>query len=1411
MRITTTALLVSLLLIMTGISTLISGGEGVEDTRAINSSEYEQNMNISIVATTSFVGDYLYQYLGDHMARSSGDLNGDGFDDIVIGDPNFDLPENTNIGRVLICFGGPHLVGEVENETEFDTSICGEGPGGGLGSSVDIVGDINGDGYDDLAVGAPSYDQNGLLGKMYIILGGEDRFSDNFTVADADASYLSEGAGDFFGTGITSGGDLNGDDIDDMVVGANFRSQGSLSMVGKLYVIFGRTDGWETNVSIAAADASYLGEENYQYVGAYNVGGGDVNGDGYCDILIGVPYTNVIGSYQGRVYVVMGRSGEWGQNLSLSSAEVSIDGEDSGDYFGMNLGCMGDVNGDGLDDMIFGADRHDTPVVGGGKAYLLLGRTTGWDSIETLDDVDATFSGSSISGHLGSSISLVDIDMDGLTDVFIGAEYEEFEGQRYGRIYLFMGRTSGWSHDMAPGTSDASFLAEYHSDFTGASMSHVGDVTGSGQDCLLVGATYSKVGGTFAGKVFLISGSMNTEPLAVSSVKVFENLALRIEMGSADRGDLVYIELEGVDCNETRRDYATVNISFFTSPFRNKSVLLRENDVNSGIFRGEFVVPPGINYFDIITFSSKKDPSKRDIISIDRPSRPAQVGSISVYSDGSCSTQIDLADVNETIYIEVRGTDANSLTMEHAFVNITGDVTSPLPIVLMMEETGIDTGIYRSPYRIDDGMVLLENMTVRSVRSPSVTAMVKIRTHVQIGPVVPLKQIVEDYDYMVQYSNLGWASPITWSFDTDGDWLFFDDDTLELYGTPDNSDVGKTSVWLNVTDGAGHFDEQRFFIDVVNVAPVVITENVEVAYQGQDYYVDYNSDEDGQGAISWFIYSDASWPSMDSSTGELIGTPGGGDIGIVEITVGVFDGNGGWAHSRFNLSVLDLNDAPVIISDDIESVNQGDPYKRWYEAVDPDAGDELTWFLGVGSNWLSINAESGLLEGTPTNSDVGENLVNVSVKDLGGLTASHEFILTVHNVNDAPVWVDVPENREVRHGTTYEFDINVEDVDLGTELRHFVTTDPTVDMTIDEVTGELAWDVSIEWFDSSSRKLNVDVSVNDGEVVKHHRFVLTVLISTPPKVTLSSPLDGMKVSPSALVFQWEAHDDDEDDLTYDIYLSDNEPFVSSLNEEVRVIQEWEEDHFTPYVLEAGKTYYWTVVPNDGCSDGKCLSGRFSFTVNELPQIAKISSQSAMVGDAYELLVMVDDGDDNSLRYSLDAAPDGMTIDEDLGFIDWIPGEDQEGDHKVIVNVTDGIDSVQMSFLIEVERSGPSVASMVGIIGAVVMALVLISLCVGFLVWKKGRSPADEGGEITMDDVDWGTDDEVEDVSSGLCAVATTVGQAHRRTGKQQDLSYEDLYGSPAPKEEEGLTTGQLKEFISGQIRELEGSDGSAEE
>ncbi len=1405
MRITTTALLVSLLLIMTGISTLISGGEGVEDTRAINSSEYEQNMNISIVATTSIVGDYLYQYLGDHMARSSGDLNGDGFDDIVIGDPNFDLPENTNIGRVLICFGGPHLAGEVENETDFDIFICGEGPGGGLGSSVDIVGDINGDGYDDLAVGAPSYDQNGLLGKMYIILGGEDRFSVNFTVADADASYLSEGAGDFFGTGITSGGDLNGDDIDDMVVGANFRSQGSLSMVGKLYVIFGRTDGWERNVSIADADASYLGEENYQYVGGYNVGGGDVNGDGYCDILLGVPYTNVIGSYQGRVYVVMGRSGEWGQNLSLSGAEVSIDGEDSGDYFGMNLGCMGDVNGDGLDDMIFGADRHDTPVVGGGKAYLLLGRTTGWDSIETLDDVDATFSGSSISGHLGSSISLVDIDMDGLTDVFIGAEYEEFEGQRYGRVYLFMGRTSGWSHDMAPGTSDASFLAEYHSDFTGASMSHVGDITGSGQDCLLIGATCSKVGGTFAGKVFLISGSMNAEPLAVSSVKIFENLALRIEMGSADRGDMVYIELEGVDCNETRRDYATVNISFSTSPFRNKSVLLRENDVSSGIFRGEFVVPPGINYFDIITFSSKKDPSKRDIISIDRPSRPAQVGSISVYSDGSCSTQIDLADLNETIYVEVRGTDASPLTVDHAFVNVTGDVTSPLPIVLMGEETGINTGIYRSPYRIDDGMVLLENMTIRSVRSPSVTAMVKIRTHVQIGPVVPIKQMVEDGDYVVQYSNLGWASPITWSFDTDGDWLFFNDDTLELYGTPDNSDVGPTSVWINVTDGVGHFDEQRFSIEVSNTDPMILTGDVLEAYQGQDYHVDYNSDEDGQGSISWFIFTDAAWLSMDASTGELSGNPSGDDIGIMEVSVGVFDGNGGKCHSHFKLSVQDLNDAPAIISDDIKSVNQGDPYKRWYEAVDPDTSDDLTWFLGVESSWLSINAESGLLEGIPTNSDVGENLVNVSVKDLGGLTASHEFILTVHNVNDAPVWVDVPGNQDVMHGSTFEFDINAEDVDVGTELKYFVTTAPSVDLTIDRETGELIWAVSIDWFESSNYKLNVDVSVNDGEVVKHHKFILTVVPSTPSTVTLGSPGDGTKVSPITLVLEWEGKDEEGDDLTYDIYLSDNEPFVSSLNDEVKIIGDWEGESFIPYVLEPGRTYYWTVIPNDGCSNGKCLNGRFSFKVNEMPEIEKVRSQSAVVGDAFELLVMVDDGDDNGLRYSLDAAPDGMTIDADLGFIDWVPMEDQEGDHKVIVNVTDGIDFVQMSFLIEVERSGPSVASMVGIIGAAVMALVLISLCVGFLVWKKGRSPAKEEGEITMDDVDWGEDDEVEDVSSGLCAVATTVDQAHRRTGKQQDLSYEDLYGSPAPKEEEELTTRQLKEFISGQIRELEGS------
>ncbi|MBN1539141.1 MAG: hypothetical protein JW939_03280, partial [Candidatus Thermoplasmatota archaeon] len=736
-----------------------------------------------------------------------------------------------------------------------------------------------------------------------------------------------------------------------------------------------------------------------------------------------------------------------------------------------------------------------------------------------------------------------------------------------------------------------------------------------------------------------------------------------------------------------------------------------------------------------------------------------------------------------TIYVEVVGEDANDLTQNRAFINITSDETMKIPLVMPINETGIATGVYRGEFTISNSSRMFENYTISSAEDSSKRANVMVCEMVRIGPMDPVRVMNEDEEYRVQYSNLGYADDPTWTYSIKCDWLTFDKDTLVLSGTPDNEDVGTVSISFNLRDDVGHFDVQEFVLTVVNVFPIITTEPVTEVKEGEQYHCDFDSTDDGMGNIKWSLIGANTWMSIDETSGWLTGTPTNEEVGVHNLSVIVNDGNGGVNSTSFQLTVIDLNMPPKILSVDIKTGKEGERYYRDYEAHDPDNTEDFIWELTTDANFLTMDTEKGIVEGTPGPFDVGDWNVNVTVKDLGGLMDSHIFTLNIEDVDSKPVWIDIPTNIELKHGEYYSFDVNASDPDINSFTIYSIESKPISDIQIDQETGIIEWTASIHWFSQEPYNLKVTVKVSDGLNFNLHTFTITVIASESPSSTIVGPGNGERTSSKVITLQWEGTDPEDDQLTYDLYLHETEAFVAGMREEALYFQELSATRLNVSDLDPGKTYYWSVLPNDGCTCGTCTSGIHTFRVNYCPTFKYVDDQEVPAGTNFKLKVSCTDQDTEdiqNLSFSLLEAPSGMTISEETGMIRWTPEDDQIMLHTVTVQVTDGIDINSLTFEIEVTGGETSTSTLLITIAIVVVVILLLALGIFFFLRKKKQMDAE----------------------------ALKKGEEERaaleKEREKEYLSYEQLYGVPAPeKEEGGMTSRELKEYIHEKIEELE--------
>ena len=285
--------------------------------------------------------------------------------------------------------------------------IQGDAAFDGAGTSVSSAGDVNGDGFDDLIVGAPGGDDGGSdAGEAYVVLGrasgigsvvGGRTVLDLAGLAPSDGFVVRGGAADDeAGFSVSSAGDVNGDGFDDLIVGARGAGDG-----GEAYLVLGRASGFGALVdgravidlvSLAPSDGFVIqGDAAFDEAGFSVSSAGDVNGDGYADLVVGARGGDDGGNTAGEAYVVLGRASGFGSVAggravidlaSLSpSAGFIVQGDAALDQAGFSVSSAGDVNGDGFADLIVGAPGGDDGGSNAGEAYVVLGRASGFGAV----------------------------------------------------------------------------------------------------------------------------------------------------------------------------------------------------------------------------------------------------------------------------------------------------------------------------------------------------------------------------------------------------------------------------------------------------------------------------------------------------------------------------------------------------------------------------------------------------------------------------------------------------------------------------------------------------------------------------------------------------------------------------------------------------------------------------------------------------------------------------------------------------------------------------------------------------------------------------------------------------------------------------------------------------------------------
>jgi hypothetical protein len=392
-----------------------------------------------------------------NSVASAGDVNGDGIGDLIVGAPS----ASSIVGQSYVIFGSksswssPFSLSSLNGNNGF--TINGIKSNDQSGYSVASAGDVNGDGIDDLIVGAEG--ASSAAGQSYVIFGSKSSWSSPFSLSSLNGNngfILNGTLGSQSGWSVATAGDVNGDGIDDLIVGGENALPGAAD---QSYVIFGSKNRWSSPISLLNLDGTngFILNGTLGSLSGYSVASaGDVNGDGIDDLIVGAPYDSF---NTGQSYVIFGNKNRWSSPFSLSSLNGNngfiLNGIESLDISGHSVASAGDVNGDGIDDLIVGAPGASSKT---GRSYVVFGSNKSWSSPISLSNLNGnngfTINGINAGDQSGWSVaSAGDVNGDGIGDLIIGANDASLKA---GQSYVVFGQnasTSSSTTTTPPGSS----------------------------------------------------------------------------------------------------------------------------------------------------------------------------------------------------------------------------------------------------------------------------------------------------------------------------------------------------------------------------------------------------------------------------------------------------------------------------------------------------------------------------------------------------------------------------------------------------------------------------------------------------------------------------------------------------------------------------------------------------------------------------------------------------------------------------------------------------------------------------------------------------------------------------------------------------------------------------------------------
>ena len=527
----------------------------------------------------------------------------------------------------------------------------------------------------------------------------------------------------------------------------------------------------------------------------------------------------------------------------------------------------------------------------------------------------------------------------------------------------------------------------------------------------------------------------------------------------------------------------------------------------------------------------------------------------------------------------------------------------------------------------------------------------------------------EAYSYTTTASDVDAGDTVTLTCTTVPSWLSCNAGALT--GTPTNAHVGSHAVVITATDAAGATATDSFTIVVSNAndAPTVTSTAVTSATEDAVYtYTLTGADADVGDTLTMSGTTVPSWLTFTASTGVLTGTPTNDNVGTTgnAVVLTITDAAGESVTDSFTITVANTNDAPSFSSNPVTTAQEDDVYTYTAVGTDMDTGDTFTLGSSSVPSWLTFTASSGVLTGTPANSDVGTHSVTLTVTDAAGAVGTQTFTITVSNANDAPT-VTSTAITSATEDAVYTYTLTGADADVGDTLTMTGTTVPSW-LTFTASTGVLTGTPTNDHVGDHSVVLTITdaagASVTDS-------FTITVA-NTNDAPTISSTAVESVDEDSAYSYTTVASDVDAGDTvtltctTFPNWMSCTAGALTG----------------TPTNDHVGS---WNVVITATDAAGATATDSFTVTVantNDAPTITSTAGTTVDEDSAYSYSITtadVDAGDTMALTFTCATCDDGtgssflsLTDNGDgTGTLSGTPVNEDVGSHSITVTATDG--------------------------------------------------------------------------------------------------------------------------------------------